>query len=178
MKSLRIVLGTRITGALIEWTFVLLLNIALILFCALYGLYDSIKSFYGTGNIFAIVFGPVVACIIYAPSYTFLLCGGNCHESCACRFKDSLWIVRVASMLYQVVHAGLFILFLASNRDSLIITAFWLYAIIPFGFLMCYWSFLLYTEIRTIVSREYKEALESEQRQALTDTTMEKAVNV
>ena len=166
------------TGALIEWTFVLLLNIALILFCALYGLYDSVKSFYGTANIFAIVFGPVAACIIYALSYFFLLCNDDCCNAPAFSPRYPLWIFRVASMLYQVAHAGLFILFLASNRDSLVITAFWLYAIIPFGFLMCYWSFLLYIEIRTIVSREYKEALESDQRHALTATEAETPIKV
>lgn len=177
MKAV-LLLNLPLTGALIEWTFVLLLNIALILFCALYGLYDSLKSFYGTGNLFAIVFGPVFACAVYASSYFWLLCNDNCCNTPTCRFKDSMWLIRVISMLYQVVHAGLFVLFLASNRESLIITAFWLYAIIPFGFLMCYWSFLLYTEIRTIASREYKEALEAEQRQVLTATEAETTIKV
>ncbi len=177
MKAV-LLLNLHTTGALIEWTFVILLNIALILFCALYGLYDSVKSFYDTGNMFAIVFGPVAACIIYAISYFSLLCNDDCCNAPAFSPRYPLWIFRVASMFYQVVHAGLFILFLASNRDSLIITAFWLYAIIPFGFLMCYWSFLLYIEIRTIISVEYKEALETEQRQVLTATETETTIKV
>jgi hypothetical protein len=167
-----------LTGGLIEWTFVILLNIALILFCALYGLYDSIERFYGTDSMFAIVFGPVFACIIYTATYLSLICDDNCCEQPTFRFKIPLWLIRVTSLLYQVLHAGLFILFLASDRDSLIITAFWLYAIIPFGLLMCYWSFLLYTEVRAIASREYKEALEAEQRQVLTAIQSEAVVKV
>jgi len=172
-----------LTGGLIEWAFVILLNIALILFCALYGLYDSIERFYGTDNMFAIVFGPIFACMIYATSYLSLVCAddccgnGDCCSSANYPFETPLWLIRISSMLFQVVHAGLFILFMASNRDSLIVTAFWLYAIIPSGLLMCYWSFRAYTEIRTIASREYKEALEVEQ-QTLTTTQPDATINI
>lgn len=157
MLKCKALLQTSTGGGLIEWTFVVTINLSLILFCSFYGLYAKGKEIYNTDLLGPIIAGPVISLIIYFAVYATL--NGN-NDACdeLSRLDIPRWTFRLINMFYQVVHASLFSLFLFWNTKATVVLAYWLYGLIPFVFALGYWSASLYSKIRKQLEKEYTAA--------------------
>lgn len=157
-------LGLRLTGALIEWPIVALINIGLIVFELLSGISSVFRSL-GDFESGAVVVGPFVGLIAYAAVYISAYSDDSyCIKSYAPTML--LWKVRVANILYQIVHAALFVGLVWTRKTPAIIVAFWLYAIFPVTASVWYWTVILAAKIRKEVLNEYHsyKALENAQK--------------
>lgn len=142
-----------LTGALIEWFAVVLVNTSLIVLCVLSGLYYGAQKFMKEDGP-VIIHGPIFGLCIYVVLYAYLLIVAFKNRKKEPRI---LFAVRATNILYQLIHAMLFIALLALRYRVATIIAYWLYALIPLAVLICFLLVILFLAIKTQIIEEYSD---------------------
>jgi len=158
--KLTTLLSMPLSGGLIEWSAVALINIGLVLYCVLSGLYATVESLVVSVDLGAIVVGPFIGFSIYTGAYLVYMNNSGCDRP--------LWKIRVANVLCQAVHALLFIGLMLLHNEIAINLAFWLCAIVVIVAAGFYWSWVLAKILKKKVSDEYNyyKALETGVKEA------------
>jgi len=170
--KLTIMLGMPLIGGLIEWSLVILINVSLILFCTFSGLYATIQPLvdHGQGGI---AVGLVAGLAAYSLAYV-AVCKNP--SGCGKPYVENLplWMVRVANILYQIVHALFFIGLMLVHREIAINFAFWLYCLMVISIVTVYWCGVACWKIKIVALEEYNfykslETVEKEEVERVTD---------
>jgi len=158
MDKVRLLLGTRITGTIIEWTIVVWSNLTATLLIA----FTSIGEFVRNMDIGGFLLLYLSVLFVWTLSHAHIRSTSSetnfqsCHKSEYFPLCNSLWGLRTFNIIFEVVHLGVFLAFLSAHTHVVSVIACFLRPILLIVFLIGSGLWVTLRQCKSKVAKEYR----------------------
>lgn len=166
MDKFQLLLGTRITGSIIEWSAVVWINLSALLLIAFTSIGEFVRNRDTSGFLLLYLFDLFI---------WFFLCffiRSNLQENLQPYRKskcfplcDSLWGLRTFSITFEAVHLGVFLAFLSAHTQISTVVAYLLRAILLIVYVIGSAVLFILRQCKTKVVKEYQTLSQTENRE-------------
>jgi hypothetical protein len=166
MEKLKLLLGTRITGSIIEWSVVVWINLSALLLIVFTTFGEFVRNADIGGFLLMYLFELFIWFFIYS------IIRSNLRETLQPNRKskcfpccDSLWSLRTFNITFEVVHLGVFLAFLSVQTQTTTVVACLLRTILLVVFVIGSVVVFILRQCKTKVVKEYQTLSQTENRE-------------
>jgi len=166
MDKFRLLLGTKITGSIIEWSVVVWINLSALLLIVFTTLGEFVRNTDIGGFLLLYLFELFIWFLLYFVIRSNLQENLQPYRKSKCfPLCDSLWGLRTFNITFEVVHLGVFLAFLSAHTQITTVVAYLLRVILLVVYVIGSVVPFILRQCKTKVVKEYQTLNQMENRE-------------